>query len=287
MNRFALFIAAAFCALVAQTQPAHSAPLKIMTFNTMCDFCKDHRSYGPWKDRFEAIADTIRRYDPDLISLQEMRTRAQVNRLNRRLLNQYTVIFAKGLLSYTDATLLVRKSRFNVLKTDGGFLGPRWPRFSFGWQTRMPRRLQIADLEDKMDGLKFRFAGTHFDNAGSNKEPSARFVVDRFSKSELPVIFAGDTNSNPSSPGYAILKTFFRDAFEESAAPNFVANGPYDIRQGCHYFDRDFFPECRIDHVMLSPNAPWRGRSFSVDVYRYGIKNAFVSDHRAIVVELE
>src|SRR5262249_25506530 len=149
--------------------------------------------------------------DPDLISIQELRTRAQVNQLNRKLGNQYTLIYAKGLLSYTDATLMVRKSRFKVLATDGGFLGPHWPHFSFGWQTGMPRRLQIADLEDNQDGLKFRFAGTHFDNAGPDKEPSAEFVVDLFSKSELPVLFAGDTNSNPNSKSYGTLKTFFRN----------------------------------------------------------------------------
>lgn len=288
MNRFQTLgvVLATFISLLAADE-ARSAPLKVMSFNTMCDICKDHRDYGKWRHRIKALADTIRRHDPDLVSVQEFRNRRQMSRVNQMLGNRYRLIFGRALFNFTDSALMVRKTRFDVLAIDGGFLGPNYPRFSLGWTIRIPRRLQIVTLRDNQDGSKFHFAGSHFDNAGKNKEPSAKLVVELFSNSEIPVIFAGDTNSKPTSPGYAALKSFFRDTFTEVSSPSFVANGPYDIREGCHYYWRDTFPACRIDHVLLSPNSPWQAKSFSIDVYRYGKKRTLASDHRAVVVELE
>ena len=195
------------------------------------------------------------------------------------------MIHVRGLVGYADPTLLVRKSRFRVGKTGGFWLGPNAPDFNFGWSIAYPRRVESVELEDRTTGIKFTFAGTHFDNNRKNKTPSAKLVVEEFIGGDYPVIFAGDSNLAPGTEGYATLAGGFRDTFTEVANHPYISNGPTENSDGCNLSKGSIFPACRIDHVLLSPNSPWRTKSWSVDTFRY--KRGFVSDHRAVVVELE
>ena len=83
----------------------------------------------------------------------------------------------------------------------------------------------------------------------------------------------------------AHLSAAFRDTFTEVSEHPFIANGPTRNSDGCRLDPVLVFPDCRIDHVLLSPGAPWKTRSWSVDVFLY--PRGFASDHRAIVVDLE
>lgn len=263
--------------------------IRVMSFNVMCSFCGHNDEIGHFRRRLPLIADTINRHDPDLISVQELFTRGQVRRLRRKLKTEYETLFAHAIFGYADPTLFVRKSRFRVLDRGGFWLGPNSPHFSFGWAFAYPRRVEWADLEDRSTGRRFRFVGTHFDNNGKNKGPSAELVVrnvfDGSFPLDLPVVFAGDTNLRPASEGYATLAGAFRDTFDEVDSHPFVANGPTTNADGCDLDPRSVFPECRIDHVMLSPSAPWRTKAWRLDTFKYA--RGFVSDHRALVVDLE
>ncbi|MBS1961966.1 MAG: endonuclease/exonuclease/phosphatase family protein [Bdellovibrionales bacterium] len=274
-------------------KPAVAAPaeapidMRVMTFNLMCDFCDKGGTKGTFDERLALVADTINRHDPDLISLQELRTRGQVESLLARLKEKYTPIFAGGFLaSYPDPTLFVRASRFTVETKDGFWLGPSSPWFGFGWKTSFPRRVEYAELLDGKSGGHFVFAGTHFDNNPRNRDPSAELVVKKFAASGTPVIFAGDTNLRPDRPGYAALSSAFRDAFVEAKTYSYVANGSMIPTDGCNLEKASTFPECRVDHVFLSRSAPWRVRRWAVDTFRYPQSNGFISDHRAVIVEL-
>lgn len=267
---------------------ANAAPLRILNFNTMCDWCKGAPTYGKFKERWPRILDTIQRYDPDLLSVQEIRTETQVKRLSRAFNGKYTFIYFKsGPVAFTDVVLGYRSERFQKLAHAGGWLGPRFPKFSLGWEIGLPRRLNTLTLQDRKDGMKFFLSGTHFDNNSANKEPSAKILFDLTSKRTIPGIFAGDSNLPPHTAGYQKMLGSFQDTFITSPTAELHANGPYQDREACHYPDRDQWPSCRIDHVLLTPNAPWKARRFVVDLYRYGPKKQFASDHRAVVVDLE
>jgi exonuclease III len=273
--------------LVNFTASANAAPLRILNFNTMCDKCKGAPIYGKFEERWPRIVDTIQRYHPDLLSLQEIRTESQVKRLNRAFPGVYTwVYFKSGLIKYTDVVLGFRTARFEMLGHTGGWLGPRWPKFSLGWEIGLPRRLNTVTLRDRQDGLTFFLSGTHFDNNSANKEPSARILANRTALQEIPGIFAGDSNLPPHTTGYAQMRQQFRDSFLEVAA-ELSANGPFESREACHYPDRDQYPGCRIDHVLLTHNAPWKAERFVIDLYRYGPKKQLASDHRAVIVDLK
>ncbi len=275
------------CLSLCSVASADAGDLKIMSFNTMCDFCAKKSESGRFPDRLDAIADTINRHDPDLIGLQEVRTRRQIRRIRNRLSENYIAIFAQGFpLSYADPALLLRKSRFEVRDAGGFWLGPRAPDFSLGWSVGIPRRVEYALVRDRRSGKTFYFVSAHFDNNSRNKEPSARLFAEIFRDSRFPVIFAGDTNLRPALPGYGTLLSDFRDSFREVATWRYFANGMTTGSDGCNLSKDRVFPDCRVDHVLVSRDAPWRIRSWGVDVYRYPETRGFVSDHRAVVVEL-
>jgi endonuclease/exonuclease/phosphatase family metal-dependent hydrolase len=252
----------------------------------MCDFCAKGHENGTFSDRLASVADTINRHDPDLVSLQEIRTHAQVEELLSHLREKYTPAFAEGfLLSYADPTLLVRASRFTIEEKDGFWLGPHTPGFGLGWKTSFPRRIEYARLRDARTSSELYFAGTHFDNNPRNRDPSAELLVKKFGESPIPVIFAGDTNLRPDRPGYATLTSSFRDTFRETSEHPYISNTPTIPTDGCNLEKAATFPECRVDHVLVSRNAPWKTKSWSADTYRYPATKGMISDHRAIIVE--
>jgi endonuclease/exonuclease/phosphatase family metal-dependent hydrolase len=260
--------------------------LRVMTFNVMCDFCSKGHD-GTFAQRIAAVADTINRNEPDLISLQELRTGGQVDFLLEHLFVKYTPVFAGEFgLSYADPTLLVRKDRFEVVTKDGMWLGPTSPDFGFGWKTRFPRRIEFAVLREVASKEEMIFAGTHFDNNPANREPSADLLIEKFASSKIPVIFGGDTNLRPDRPGYARLAKEFRDTYVAVVNHPYHSNGATVPEDGCNLEKAPTFPECRIDHILLSKNSPWKVSSWSLDAFKYPVLGGFISDHRAVVVDL-
>jgi endonuclease/exonuclease/phosphatase family metal-dependent hydrolase len=265
-----------------------ASPLKVMTFNTMCSLCDSKHKAGPFKERFKNIADTVLRHDPDLLSFQEILTKSQVRKMASYLGKKYEVLYGtKSLYPATDATLFVKKDRFTVMSSDGVWLGPKLPKFSFGWKPKIPRRFHWAQLKDNSSGLEFLFVGSHFDNSFKNKNHSAAYANSFFSQASVPVIFGGDTNLEPAFDGYGVLLgKNMRDSFAETAELKYYANTDYTVEDGCGNSEAKW-PACRIDHVLLSSQAPWKVKTWGVDVYRYYKNTEFVSDHRAVIVELE
>ena len=285
MKRFTALLTGLILAL-AVSGVATASALRVVTFNVMCSICRHTDEIGPLSERMAGIADTINRHDPDLVSLQELFTEGQAKDLLRQLEGDYQMVYPDALfVGFADPTLLVRKSRFRVLRSGGFWLGPNAPGFSLGWKLALPRRVEWAELEDRTNGLHFTFAGAHFDARRKNSNPSAELVVKMLLPRDTPLIFAGDSNLPPGTPGYAALSASFRDTFGEVSEHPYIANGPTRNSDGCNLDPTFVFPDCRIDHVLLSPGAPWRTRSWSVDVFRY--ERGFASDHRAIVVDLE
>jgi endonuclease/exonuclease/phosphatase family metal-dependent hydrolase len=271
---------------VSIAEDSAASGLRVMTFNVMCSVCGHRDELGSLSERIAGIADTINRHDPDLVSLQELLTVGQAEALRSLLHGDYQMVYADGrFFGFPDPALLVRTSRFRVRRTGGFWLGPDAPGFSLGWVLALPRRVEWAELEDRADGLRFTFVGAHFDARRKNSNPAAELVVKTLLPTETPVVFAGDSNLRPGTRGFDTLVAAFRDTFREVSEHPYVANGPTQNSDGCDLDPASVFPECRIDHVLLSPGAPWRTRSWSVDVFKYA--RGFASDHRAIVVDLE
>jgi endonuclease/exonuclease/phosphatase family metal-dependent hydrolase len=276
-----------FCLLVLPIIARATVSLKLMNFNTMCVFCGDKEEYGTFKQRLNAIADTINRHDPAILSLQEFTRKSEVNKLLKKLKSKYIKIHLKGLVSFVDPVLLVKKDRFEVTDEDSFWLGPN-VKLPLGWKVTFPRRLQWAELYDKETNQRFVLAGSHFDNSPTNKGPTAKLVNQYFKNFKLPVIFAGDTNLKPELEGYGdLLKDVFNDTFPGEDNVVYYSNGVTAPNDGCNLSKDPLFPQCRVEHVLTSKNSPWKVKSWALDVFRYHGRVGFASDHRAVIVELE
>ena len=147
--------------------------------------------------------------------------------------------------------------------------------------------MQWTRLVDKKSQQKFYFITSHFDNRVKNKENSAKVLIDAFKEVDLPIIFAADTNLKPHTDGYKNLTSFFNDSFTIKENFQLVRNSDTNIDHSCNIEKGETFPKCRVDHVMLDKNHPWRAINWTIDQYVYGKKKRFTSDHRALIVDIE
>lgn len=251
----------------------------------MCDFCtKD--GFDNFDKRMEYVKNTISRYGPDLISLQELRTSSQVETLLKST-PQYQAIYAKFWWgSYPDALVAYNIHRFE--KVDEGYfwLGPG-ENFSLGWEMSLPRLTIWVRLRDKISNQQFLFAGSHFDNRVENLNNSGTKVRTKLKEANLPIIFAADTNLPRKYQGYVkMIGNFFVNSFEKVTEHTINANEQYQAIDLCYPKKGKKFPECSVEHVLLSKDHNWNVSRWELDVFRYGPNSRFASDHRAVFVEL-
>jgi endonuclease/exonuclease/phosphatase family metal-dependent hydrolase len=259
---------------------AIGAEIKIMSFNTMCDFCTG-KAYESFSKRKSTIKKIIENHSADLISLQEVRSGSQVKEFFKDK-NNYELHFVENFLfSYADPALAVNKNRFEVISKGTHWLGPNNGSLSFGWKPALPRLAIWLKLKDKITQKEFIFSGSHFDNRVENLIGSAKYI-NKFTKdSKIPVIFAADTNSTPDFEGYQILKgNEFYNSYDLMKTKREIASTEH--KDLCYYRKGDSFPDCRVDHILLSKHINWKVTDWRIDTTTYG-DNKFPSDHRPVI----
>lgn len=270
---FAFFISSA----------SYSQSLRIMSYNTMCDFCKGS-SFFNYSERQIKIKEKIVRAKADIISLQEVRSASQLKELIPS--NDYDYITNESfLISFADPSILYNTKLLELKKNGSFWLGPREGKFSLGWKFSVPRQVQWGLFEFKESGQNFYFISSHFDNRIENLRGSAK-VVNEFVRSlEHPVIFAGDTNMTPDMDEYKTLTSVdLKNAFD--LKKSFTLYGPYlTDKDVCYHKKGKHFPACRVDHVLLKKGTPWMVKSFSLDIQK-NFNSSFPSDHRPVIVDL-
>jgi endonuclease/exonuclease/phosphatase family metal-dependent hydrolase len=147
-------------------------------------------------------------------------------------------------------------------------------------------------LRDRASQLEFLVAGTHLDNNRENKPHAVALLAERLSGfGPGPKIVAGDFNLQATSEMLEVLTSPAPPALVDSfdLARDVVPLGapPGPVERGCKDFLSQPFPRCRIDHVFVDRQSGWAASRHTVDLRRLGPNGNFVSDHRAIWVDLE
>jgi endonuclease/exonuclease/phosphatase family metal-dependent hydrolase len=262
--------------------------IKIMNFNTMCDFCKGS-DYLNYDKRAVQLNQTISRHSPDLISLQEVRSNNHL-KLILKDMDQYEFISSDYLfLSYADPTIVINKKKFQKLESGQFWLGPNEGNFSLGWKFSLPRQVHWVKLKFKHkinEPKEFIFISSHFDNRLENLDGAAEMVNTFLKKEKVPFIFAADTNMTIDMGEYKKLTSdLFINAFD--IKENFSVVGKYESDKDiCYARKGKIFPECRVDHILLSKRHKWSVKEFIVDATRVE-DDKFPSDHRAIISTIQ
>jgi len=175
---------------------------------------KDH-----WSQRLAYFKDIIDTYNPDVACLQELITEHEAKSELGGMLPGHTILNFRGEFGehYPDATIYVRDSMFEVVKSGNFWLSPTPDEpFSRGFAKeglQLPRVVQWAHLKNRQTGLDFVTSCTHFDNNSPSQEKSADLLLGRLmnaaggdggsEKDSIAVVAMGDFNSqNCSEPSY-------------------------------------------------------------------------------------
>ena len=259
------------------------ANFTLLNFNTMCDVCSGS-SWNGYSERVKSFHTLFKIYKPELIALQEVRTVSQLKDIIAPFEYYKFVATDSLLMSYADPAIVYDSRRFELIESKNYWLGPDGENsFTFGWKLSLPRQLLVTKLKDKSNGLEFFFASSHFDNRIENLRGGAQLVRKILKNLKAPILFAADTNLTVDMPAYKnLVDDLLINAFDTKKEFSVIGNYSND-KEICYKRKGKKFPQCRVDHVLYSTEAPWVVRKFMIETLKTD-KGEFPSDHRPVIV---
>lgn len=261
----------------------YGTEIKILNFNIMCDFCKGS-NFFEFDERIKSIQKLIARHQPDLMSLQEVRTVSQLKKILEPFPQYQFLATDSMLISYADPAIIYLKDKFELISEKTRWLGPDKDGFSFGWKMALPRQIKYADF--KFQNKVFRFGSSHFDNIIENLQGSVKVLHEVLAQTKYPFIFAADTNIALDMEEYPMMvEGRFLNAFD--IKQGFEVQGVFkNDRDLCYTKKGKKFPTCRVEHILLNDKYNWKVKKFILDT-KQNQKGKFISDHRAVIVTIE
>lgn len=276
-------IALALSTLLGAAEWLHAAPpLKVMSFNIRYGSANDGEN--AWPKRKEAVVETIRRCDPDVLGLQEAEA-FQLDYLMEQLpgYTRLGVGRTDGKLRGEFAALLLRTERFTVQESGTRWLSdtPELPG-SKSWQANLPRVFTWALAEDKQSGKTTYFNNAHWDHQSQvSREKSAAAMLEHTAAragKETPAVLMGDFNAGADNP--AIKRLMAADSGLRDA---FLAADPSYQRTGTFNRFRGVTTGPQIDWLFVSDH--WRVDSAGVITQK--ISGRVPSDHFPVWAVME
>lgn len=271
-------------ALVFVVQLSFAQSVTVMTYNIRLDTEAD--GVNQWGKRTEKVVELIKKYDPDLLGVQEA--------MHNQMLD-----LAKALPGYTYvgvaredgkekgeySAIFYKKEKFEVLTQNTFWLSetPKEPG-SKSWDAAITRVVSYALLKDKSTGKSFAYFNTHFDHIGKEaRKNSARLIKSYIAgfqsgvefgqyNKNVPVLVSGDFNSEPADEPYQTMI----DGKEVKLADSRPAKDTTGTYCGFEVGKM----ECKtIDYIFYSPH--WKAESYKVIQDHDG--KYYPSDHLPVV----
>jgi endonuclease/exonuclease/phosphatase family metal-dependent hydrolase len=255
--------------------------LKLMSYNIRYDITTSNAS--PWMERHDAISSQIKRYDVDIVGMQEVldHQRAQllgdlpgfasigVGRDDGQKAGEYSPIFYKV-------------ERFRVLSSGTFWLSPTPDVPSKGWDAALNRICTYAQFFDLKSNQSFWVFNTHFDHVGEEaRMKSSVLILQKIQEvtkgTRQAVIFCGDLNLNDDHPTISFLQAQMKDALLGSKDVKSNMNKTFNN------FDLENEASKRIDYIFTNEKA--EVLTFETVVERFGI--SYPSDHFPILTSLK
>ena len=256
--------------------------MKVMTFNIHADNIL-HVS-NRWEDRKELVYEVIKRYNCDVVGLQEV-TEKMYKDISENI-KDYTII-GEGRTKYffSEKNSLLIKKEYKVLEYETFWLSKTPKKVgSTVWYSLFPRICTVAVCETPL-GEKIRIYNTHLDCLlPVAREYGLKKIIEVIKtyheKEALPCILMGDFNATPNSK---LIKKFTKGKYINK---KFIAVQDFDKRiykkatmgtfkgreKGMH-----------IDYIFVSEEFNIQ----CVEVVKYNKDRKYPSDHYPIVAEIK
>ncbi|MDX9846572.1 MAG: endonuclease/exonuclease/phosphatase family protein [Tenuifilaceae bacterium] len=278
MKRFVLIFAIPLVAVIGCKLSNSSVPLNVISYNIRFDNPTD--GVNAWPNRKADVAALLRFHGADIACLQEALYH-QITDLQDQLpyLSWVGVGRDDGEMLGEYSPILFNSQRFTLDHWDTFWLSSTPEKPSLGWDAACIRICTYAKFSDKQSKQSFFVFNTHFDHVGvAARANAAKLIIKRISEiaNDIPVILAGDFNTNPEGDPYALITQSLADSYLISSEPPY---GPVATWNG---FDYSSALDQRIDYIFVNDK-------FSV--YKYANLSDskdqhFPSDHLPVFVRL-
>lgn len=259
-----------------------SQSITVMSYNIRLDTESD--GINQWKNRITKVGDLIKKYNPDLLGVQEALPN-QVRDL-QNILSEYAFVGVgreDGEEKGEYSAIYFKKNQFELMNQSTFWLSttPQVPG-SKSWDAAITRIVTWALLKEKSSGKEFFYANTHFDHVGKEAREQSAHIIKSYITGfrygigrELPVIITGDFNSEPTEPAY---KTMIN-----GQEVKLVDSRPADNNTGTFCGFEVNKIECRtIDFIFHSTH--WRASHYQVIQDHDG--KFYPSDHLPVLTTL-
>jgi endonuclease/exonuclease/phosphatase family metal-dependent hydrolase len=254
MRRLFLILALMGIQLLASQALARD-DLRVGTFNIRTSGAAD--GFNDWTHRRGLFVQTVRRFDPDLLGLQEVRPDQQKH-LETDLADYGTIATYRDAGPRAEAcSLFYRRDRFDLVDSGTFWLSETPDKVgSRGWDAALPRVCTWARLRDRTAGRELLLANTHLDHAGMKaRVNAAKLICARLGAlaKETPVVLLGDFNAIETGPVYAaLLDASKRNGIELIDTYRAVRPERQADELTYHAFKGDTWGQ-RIDWIFQSP----------------------------------
>ncbi|MCX7876581.1 MAG: endonuclease/exonuclease/phosphatase family protein [Melioribacteraceae bacterium] len=245
--------------------------IKVMSFNIRYGTANDGEN--SWEFRKKFVFEIIKKYNPDLIGLQEA-LKFQIDEILIALPEYKFVGNGRddGKEGGEYSCILYKKKRFAIDSTETFWFSetPDIPG-SKHWGNNYTRISTWAKISDRLNKKKYYFFNLHLDHESQpSREKSTELLIKKISglTEKLPVIISGDFNCGESN---AAIKTILRFGFKDtyrlviSSSDN---EGTFNDFKGITNGER-------IDYIFTTNDF----RTIEAKIIRDSFNNKFPSDH--------
>ena len=250
--------------------------IRVMSYNIRFDNPGD--SINAWPNRKEKVFQLLKKYDPDVIGVQEA-LKHQLDDIITALPGYAYIGVGRddGKTKGEYSAILYKKGKFSALDQNTYWLSetPDVPG-SKNWDAAITRIVTWGKFRELTSKKDFLLINTHFDHIGTEaRRNSARIIKERLkTTAELPVVVTGDFNCTREDPPYSVMTSDNGLRLIDPAPPE--PPGTY-----CNFGVNSMV--CNpIDYIFHS--GQWLSREYKV-ISDHDGKN-YPSDHLPVMVEL-
>jgi endonuclease/exonuclease/phosphatase family metal-dependent hydrolase len=255
--------------------------LNLMSYNIRYDITTSNAS--PWTERHTAISSQIKRFDVDIVGMQEVLDHQRTQLLSD--LQGFASIGVgrdDGQKAGEYSPIFYKVERFRVLSSGTFWLSPTPDVPSKGWDAALNRICTYAQFFDLKSNQSFWVFNTHFDHVGEEaRMKSSVLILQKIQEvtkgTRQAVIFCGDLNLNDDHPTISFLQAQMKDALLGSKHVESNMNKTFNN------FDLENEASKRIDYIFTNEKA--EVLTFETVVERFGI--SYPSDHFPILTSLK
>ena len=253
--------------------------LKIMSFNLRVNVASD--GDNAWPNRTKAVAETIKKHDPDIIGVQEG-LHGMLADLEP-LLPEYTWV-GEGRDGGTEGeytAIFYKKSKWEMVRSGNFSLSENPEQLGvMSWNTSHTRMCTWAAFKSSA-GDQFAMFNTHLDHVSEEAQRKGmQLIRERMrnlrEQTGLPIALTGDFNVTPE---HAAVTGLVQEGYQSVYSVLHAANR--EVGGTVHHFKGGDTGET-IDYIFLTPD--WQVQSVVIDRGLY--EGRYPSDHYPVIAEV-